>query len=222
MCRIEQAFSNAYGSQETGPTGYSIALRRWSGCAVRGMDGPGISRSFTRRGTAILRQAGFGSSTALDPEFFRRTALLTCEREILEFPAEQNWFDTDNDHFHSAINVPTASRSSGSSRKSSLACQSSNVIAQVMQPSSSNGRSQERWRSRDTITATPPAAICWRYRSLRARIAHRAEQYLCWRALRRARCPHWHLTGWPRCFASRARSVSWWCLIVASSMMLAV
>ena len=70
---------------------------------MRGMDGPGISRSFTRRGPAILRQEGFGSSTALDPEFFRRTALLTCEREILKFPAEQNWFDTDNDHFHSAI-----------------------------------------------------------------------------------------------------------------------
>jgi hypothetical protein len=42
-------------------------------------------------------------STAVDPEFFRRTALLTCEREILEFPAEQNWCDTDNSHFHSAL-----------------------------------------------------------------------------------------------------------------------
>jgi hypothetical protein len=48
-------------------------------------------------------QAGFRSSTALDPELFRGTALLACEREILEFPAEQNWFDTDNDHFRSAV-----------------------------------------------------------------------------------------------------------------------
>src|SRR5580658_5665455 len=43
-----------------------------------------------------------GFSNALDPEFFRRTALFTCEREILEFPTEQNWYDADNDHFRSA------------------------------------------------------------------------------------------------------------------------
>jgi hypothetical protein len=43
-----------------------------------------------------------GSSKALDPECFRRTAPLTCEREILELPAEQNWCDADNDHFRSA------------------------------------------------------------------------------------------------------------------------
>jgi hypothetical protein len=74
-----------------------------------------------------------------------------------------------------------------------------------------------------TIGSTAPAAICWRYRSLRARIAHRAEQYLCWRALRRAKRPHCsHLTGWPRCFASRSRSLSWRWLIVVSSMVLAV
>ena len=48
-------------------------------------------------------QAEFGSSTALDPEFFRGTAVLACEREILEFTAEQNWRDTENDHFGSAV-----------------------------------------------------------------------------------------------------------------------
>jgi hypothetical protein len=55
-------------------------------------DGPGPSP-----------QAGFGSSNAFEPELFRKTALLACEREILEFPTKQNWFDTDNDHFRSAV-----------------------------------------------------------------------------------------------------------------------
>jgi len=43
------------------------------------------------------------SSNAFEPELFRRTALLACESEILEFPTKQNWFDTDNDHFRSAV-----------------------------------------------------------------------------------------------------------------------
>jgi hypothetical protein len=47
---------------------------------------------------------------SFDPEHFRRTALLTCEPEILEFTEEQNWCDADDDHFRSAI---------GTSRRSS-------------------------------------------------------------------------------------------------------
>jgi hypothetical protein len=86
----------------TWTTGYSIpspALEQLRG-AARGATVQGQQSFKTRRSDP---QAGFGSSTALDPEFFRRTALLACEREILEFPAEQNRFDTDNDHFHSAV-----------------------------------------------------------------------------------------------------------------------
>jgi hypothetical protein len=42
-------------------------------------------------------------SNALDPELLRKTACLACEREILEFSAEQNWRDARNDHFRSAF-----------------------------------------------------------------------------------------------------------------------
>jgi len=42
-------------------------------------------------------------SPAFDLEYFGRTALLTCEREFLEFTDEQDWFDGDNDHFCSAF-----------------------------------------------------------------------------------------------------------------------
>ena len=39
----------------------------------------------------------------LDPKFFRKTARLAREREILVRPAEQNWRDAGNDHFRSAL-----------------------------------------------------------------------------------------------------------------------
>src|SRR5205085_5518730 len=47
-------------------------------------------------------QSGTPPNT-FEPELFSRTAFLACESEILEFPTEQNWFDTDNDHFRSAV-----------------------------------------------------------------------------------------------------------------------
>ena len=87
---------------ETWTTGYSIpspALERLRG-AEMGRRSRNQESFKTRRSDP---QAGFRSSTALDPELFRGTALLACERESLEFPAEQNWFDTDNDHFYSAV-----------------------------------------------------------------------------------------------------------------------
>src|SRR6266540_4384225 len=45
----------------------------------------------------------FGSSASLDPKFFCMTAFCTCEREVLECSSEQNWCDTSNDHFCSAL-----------------------------------------------------------------------------------------------------------------------
>ena len=42
-------------------------------------------------------------SSSFDPEFLRKAARLAREREILECPSEQNWRDTRNDHFRSAL-----------------------------------------------------------------------------------------------------------------------
>jgi hypothetical protein len=44
-----------------------------------------------------------GLLPVFDLEYFGRTALLTCEREFLEFTDEQDWCDRENDHFCSAF-----------------------------------------------------------------------------------------------------------------------
>ena len=53
--------------------------------------------------TPYWHRRQLGLSASFDLEDFRRTTLLACEREFLEFTEEQNWCDTDNDHFRSAI-----------------------------------------------------------------------------------------------------------------------
>ena len=55
------------------------------------------------RRSRTISSGRFRITNALEPELFRRTALLACQSEILEFPTKQNWFDTDNDHFRSAV-----------------------------------------------------------------------------------------------------------------------
>ena len=59
-----------------------------------------VSSAETRR---FVAGGKWDDLVAFDLEYFRRTALLTCEREFLEFTDEQDWCDTDNDHFCSAI-----------------------------------------------------------------------------------------------------------------------
>lgn len=44
-----------------------------------------------------------GLLVPLDPDFFRKSARLAREREILERASEQNWRDAGNDHFSSAL-----------------------------------------------------------------------------------------------------------------------
>jgi hypothetical protein len=44
-----------------------------------------------------------GLLMALHSEFFRKTARLAREREVLECASEQNWRNAGNDHFRSAL-----------------------------------------------------------------------------------------------------------------------
>ena len=51
----------------------------------------------------IRTRPSTGFLLPLEPEFFRKTARLAREREVLERPSEQNWHDAGNNHFCSAL-----------------------------------------------------------------------------------------------------------------------
>jgi hypothetical protein len=61
---------------------------------------PGVRRAADGHATNENR---LRPSSSFDPEFLRKAARLAREREILECPSEQNWRDTRNDHFRSAL-----------------------------------------------------------------------------------------------------------------------
>jgi hypothetical protein len=81
----------------------------FSGCEERSLfDQCPVAKC--RLPTAHLLARNGGLSTALNPEFFRTTALLASKREVLKFPSEQNRCNTDNDHFRSALRARRRSR----------------------------------------------------------------------------------------------------------------
>jgi hypothetical protein len=73
-----------------------------SDLAVAGRRRMGVFRGIETLNRRYLLARSGGLSIALNPEFLRRTAHLTNEREILEVPTEQYWRDTDDDHLRSA------------------------------------------------------------------------------------------------------------------------
>ena len=97
MCRIRMSTvptgRNDYSRAGQSRRAHSVVLSKSAQC-----EPAATMLQFTNRAGRLM-----DLSPAFDLEYFGRTALLTCEREFLEFTDEQDWFDGDNDHFCSAF-----------------------------------------------------------------------------------------------------------------------
>jgi hypothetical protein len=70
---------------------------------VRNPVGRGQKVELLSKRPSRLTQVELRLSGSIDFEFFRKAAFLTQERELLESAWQQNWRDTGNNHFRSAL-----------------------------------------------------------------------------------------------------------------------